>query len=338
MTRLPCALVLSILALGCSDNPPAPPNVRVITDLTQTFDCNATDCIAPYRNFRSAHPEFARPLDGTSVADEIAEAESEPPPPRLDLTRQELRDRVLDALNIGFLVTGLDQRPLQVTVFAETQQPSYVERRLTFSDPEVGEFEALELEPFTPSPRPAIVGLHGHFDSPEVFEMEYLGGALAEAGYLVVMPQFRAMACFDPEAAVSVSLLEGGFTLIGMRVYETLLVEKYVRSRGSVDAARIGLLTHSGGSSTGNLVTLITDRFRAHVTDYFTDWRDHCTQFPFASVHCETVPALFRLSANIDDESYRKTVTMRVPYAHDFGEESTRAMIVDFFMQELGAP
>jgi dienelactone hydrolase len=225
-----------------------------------------------------------------------------------------------------------------VTVFEETQKPSYVERRLIFSDPEVGDFEALELEPFTPAPRPAIVGLHGHFDSPQIFEMQYLGAALAQAGYSVVMPKLRAMDCFDPEAAVSVSLLKGGFTLMGMRVYETMLVEKYVRSLGSVDAARIGLLTHSGGSSTGNLVTLITDRFRAHVTDYFTDWRDHCTQFPFASVHCETVPALFRVSTNIDDESYRRTVTMRVPYAHAFGDDSTRAMIVDFFRQELGAP
>src|SRR5215472_1872589 len=116
MTRLRRVLVLGILTLGCSDNRPAPPDVRVVTDLTQTFDCNARDCIAPYRNFPDAHPEFARPLDAASVADQIAEAESEPPPPRLDLTRQELRDRVLDALNIGFLVAGLDQRPLQVTV------------------------------------------------------------------------------------------------------------------------------------------------------------------------------------------------------------------------------
>jgi dienelactone hydrolase len=329
-------LFLGALGLACSDGSAPPPNVHVSTDLSQSFDCQARDCIAPYRRFPDSHPEFAVSHSDAEVADEIAEAESLPLPSRLDLSPQELRSEVIDALNIRFLLDGLDERPLEITVFDETQHPSYVERRLIFADPIVGEFEALELEPLGAARRPAIVGLHGHFDGPPVFASDYLGSALAEEGYLVLMPKFRAMDCFDPEAAVSVAMLKQGFTLMGLRVYETLLLDKYLRSLASVDAARIGLLTHSGGSSTANLVTLVSDRFRAHVSDYFTDWRDHCTEFPFASVHCETVPALFRLSANIDDESYRRTVTIKVPYA--FAEESTRVMIREFFAQELGSP
>lgn len=60
---------------------------------------------------------------------------------------------------------------------------------------------------------------------------------------------FRAMVCSRRENDLSIELLKNGLTLMGIRVYETLLMEKYLQHLAVVDSRRIGLLGHSGGNS-----------------------------------------------------------------------------------------
>jgi hypothetical protein len=247
------------------------------------------------------------------------------------LSQDELRTKIIDALNIGFMLDGLDTRPLQVTIFAETEDAGTVSRRLIFNDPLVGEFEALQLEPSGNQRVPAIIGLHGHFDTPAIFAANYLGAALAAEGYLVVMPQFRAMECFGAEDQISRALINGGFNLMSMRVYETLLLEKYLRSLDRVDAKRIGILSHSGGSSTANLVIHLTNGIAAQVTDYYVDWRDRCVPPPFnLPVHCETVPGLFPLNTTFPDDRFAPIPRLSVPYGEN-GFANAAAAIRDFF-------
>jgi dipeptidyl aminopeptidase/acylaminoacyl peptidase len=234
------------------------------------------------------------------------------------------------------MLPGLDERELHVTTFAETAGEGFIARRLIFRDPLVGELEALALDPIAPLPPkrvPAIIGLHGHFDTPKVFADAYLGAELAASGYFVLIPQLRAMNCFGPEAEISFALLKSGFTLMGMRVYETLLMLKYLRFLDRVDATRIGILSHSGGSSTANLAVQLTSGLAAQVTDYFVDWRDHCTEFSFASVHCETLPAMFPLGPSLQDERYLDLPRLGVEYA--FESPNTRARIRSFFAENL---
>ena len=261
----------------------------------------------------------------------------------MTLSRAELRAKIIDAINLGFMLDGLDARPLTVTIFAETEQAGITSRHLIFSDPLVGEFEALQLEPAGSQWLPAIIGLHGHMDTPAIFANKYLGSTLAADGYLVLMPQFRAMGCIGPEYDISRALLIGGFHLMAMRVYETLLLHKYLRSLERVDTARIGILSHSGGSSTANLVIRLIDGIAAQVTDYYVDWRDHCIPLPIdLSLHCETVPTLFPLNTTLcgapvltecDDRS-APIPRMSVPYAGKGSVDDADA-IREFFASHL---
>jgi hypothetical protein len=118
---------------------------------------------------------------------------------------------------------------------------------------------------------------------------------------------------------------------MGLRVYETLVVERYLRERARVDPARIGLLSHSGGSSTASLTVHLATQIAARVSDYAQDWRNRCE--PFGLVHCETVPALFPLGPTIDDEAHQPVPRLLVPY--EFTDPTSRAAIMDFFEAHL---
>jgi hypothetical protein len=313
------------------DASPAPPNVTVVTDLSQTFDCAARNCLAPYRSFVADHPQFAHPRPLETILAELAAIEAEPPPPVMTLSQDELRAGIIDALNIGFMLEGLDARPLEVTIFAEAETDGITSRRLIFADPLVGEFEALQLEPSGNDRLAAIIGLHGHFDTPAIFAEKFLGADLAAAGYLVIMPQFRAMACFGAEDAISRALISGGFHLMAMRVYETLLLEKYLRSLPRVDSRRIGILSHSGGSSAANLAVHLTDGIAAQVTDYYVDWRDRCIPPPAdLPVHCETVPGLFPLSTTFPDDRSAPLPRLSIPYAENGFADNADAILAFF--------
>ncbi len=325
-------------ASACSSqegaSPPLP-NVTVVTDFDQTFDCNARNCLAKYRSFVNDHPQFAHPRPQEDVLAELAAIEAEPLPPVMTLSQQQLRTAIIEALNIGFMLDGLDARPLTVTIFAAAEAAGVVSRRLIFADPLVGEFEALQMEPAAAQRLPAIIGLHGHFDTPAIFAAKFLGAALAAEGYLVLMPQFRAMNCFGPEDQISRALISGGFHLMAMRVYEALLLEKYLRSLDRVDARRIGILSHSGGSSTANLVVHLTHGIAAQVTDYYVDWRDRCIPPPAnLPAHCETVPGLFPLSTTFPDDRSAPIPRLSIPYGENgFDDDATQ--IREFFAARL---
>jgi hypothetical protein len=336
---LVCVCFTALSACSSDDHdasPAAPPNVTVVTDLTQTFVCGPRNCLAKYRSFVTDHPEFADPRPPATVLAELAALEQEPVPPVMVLSQADLRTRIIDALNIGFMLDGLDARPLQVTIFAEAEDAGVMSRRLIFTDPLVGEFEALQLEPSGAQRVPAIIGLHGHSDTPAIFAAKFLGTALAAEGYLVLMPQFRAMACFGAEDEISRTLIYGGFNLMAMRVYETLLLEKYLRSVERVDPRRIGILSHSGGSSTANLVVHLTNGIAAQVTDYYVDWRDRCVPPPAnLPVHCETVPGLFPLSTTFADDRSIAIPRLSIPYAENGFDDTDAAAIHDFFAMHL---
>jgi dienelactone hydrolase len=303
-----CCVAISACSSGISEsvqNTPVP-NVTVVTNLKETFDCDARDCLAKYRSFVTDHPQFAHPRPAEVVLAELDALDQEPLPPVMQLSQDELRTKIIDALNIGFMLDGLDARPLKVTIFVEEArgQNGVISKRLIFNDPLVGEFEVLQLEPAGNKRVPAIIGLHGHYDSPEDFASNYLGDTLAAEGYLVIMPQFRAMGLeLDAEEEIGSTLLFGGFHLMAMRVYETLLIEKYLRSLDRVNTAQIGIISHSGGSSAANLVIHLTKGIAAQVTDYYVEWRDrNFTTSGVSQIHCETVPSLFPLTTTFPED------------------------------------
>ncbi|RMH22328.1 MAG: hypothetical protein D6696_03695 [Acidobacteria bacterium] len=243
----------------------------------------------------------------------------------------ELRRRIIDGLGIGFLIDGLAERPLAVAVLGESRtRDGTVRRRLLLWDPAVGSFEATLLLPAGRGPFPGVVGLHGHRDDDVTFAEEFLGERLAENGVAVLMPRFRVHDCSLLENLIARKLLDQGLTLLGLRVYETLLMYKVLDDLDAVDARRVGLLSHSGGSSTANLVVRISDAFRAHVADYRVDYLNACGPL---DVHCETVSALAPLATQVNDFSTLTIPHLLVPYK--FSDPRLRREIVTFFRRHL---
>ncbi|GAI30121.1 unnamed protein product, partial [marine sediment metagenome] len=76
---------------------------------------------------------------------------------------------------------------------------------------------------------PVIIGLHGHRETNVIFRDNYFGIDFVARGFLVIIPTFRAMNIDKEEDAVTRKLCLNGFTLMGLRVYETLLVIKYLK-------------------------------------------------------------------------------------------------------------
>ena len=244
------------------------------------------------------------------------------------LPPDELRAKILDGANVRFLYEGLIARPLRVTTIGkDDSNPGYDQRELLFEDPLVGTFYALLLTPKGPGPFPGIVAIHGHGDSAQIYRDSYHGNEWPSHGYAIVIPTMRVMNIDTDEHNVSHDLLREGFTLIGLRLYESLLALKYLRSRPAVDPWRVGLIGHSGGSSTSNLTVRVEPAVKAYVSDWTVDWYSSGLEL----YHCETAPGLYPYNKLINDFTTSLTPVKAVPYGYTNG----MAEIFDFFDKNL---
>jgi hypothetical protein len=124
-----------------------------------------------------------------------------------------------------------------------------------------------------------------------------------------------------------------------MRAYEALVALRHLSQRSDVDASRLALIGHSGGSSTGNLVIRLAPELRAYVSDHGVDYRHVVWYEPW---HCESVPALAPLARQVNDFSSARLPVWRVPYGfgrQEWFERDVReaAQLVDYFAEHLGA-
>ena len=68
----------------------------------------------------------------------------------------------------------------------------------------------------------------------------------------------------------------------------------------------------------------MTDWLTAQISDHAVEYRDLCD----GRVHCETVPALFKLATDVNDERTLAIPHLHVPYG--FADPATRRRIVSF--------
>ena len=204
-----------------------------------------------------------------------------------------------DAMNLGFLLDGLDERALAVWRLvdeARQLQGGVGYRRVQFEDPWVGLFDAVVLLPpelhgagaagEEPARAPAVIVHPGHRETADdhVFDRgsgEASGDVqtrryareLALAGHVVLVINPRA---YDgvpgAESVVARTLLARGQTLMSLRVYEVLLAARYLRWLRIVDDDRVAVMGHSGGSAVANLAVRLDDRFAGLVTDHSPDY------------------------------------------------------------------
>ncbi len=330
-------LVLSTCAatsVGCapapSDGAPAPVNVVRREQLGADWACaSPDDCTADYLRFLDLAADHARPLDAATLdARVVAIGAGDVPLAVEPLAADALADAIVEATGIGFLLEDLDARELQVVTVGRGGTDSYDEAELLLTDPLLGTFKGILLMPKGEGPFPAVVAVHGHPESAEVFRDLHHGAEFPSRGYAILMLTMRVMAIDDVEREMSWRLLEQGFSLVGLRVVEALLGLKVLRTEPRVDADRIGLIGHSGGASASNLTVRLEPRLRAYVSDNQVDWFRSGEDEPY---HCETVPGLYPLHARINDFSTSATPIDPVLY----GFLGAFPGVFDFFDRNL---
>ncbi len=298
-------------------------------------------CIGDYLALPARLPpeaRLAKPLSGEAVDALVAQIGSQPLVPG-PLGPGELAAAVEGALSLSFLRRGIADRPLEVRG-SSRDAGAFEERQLSLADPYVGDVPAILLLPKGRGPFPAVLALHGHGDSAAAFRDEHNGRDYPERGVALLMLTLRGMNIDRYEHEAARTLMAHGLHLMGVRVYEALLGLKLLRRLPEIDPERIGLIGHSGGSSTGNLVVWLEPGFRAYVSDHQVDYRSSDPDEPY---HCETVPGLYPLHRLVNDLAAAPTPVKVVRYYHGrrhplklFGRDRREnAELLDFFEREL---
>lgn len=230
------------------------------------------------------------------------------------LSDSELRDKIISELGTDLKIRNMTIIEKKVSIYE-----TYTEKELIFKDDLVGSFMVLVLLPKYTDKKSAIIGAHGHHNDSYTFRDINIGKELVNAGYIVVMPSYRAMSEHDSE--VSLYLAGQGHTLMGVHVYETLLVIDYLKSMG-IDS--IGAAGHSGGSTILTLASAVSDDIKARVVDHPNDYID-------THYHCETIPALHPYYRQINRDGSFGVPQIFVNY--NLKEDADQ--IIDFFDQQL---
>lgn len=262
----------------------------------------------------------------------------------------DLRGKIIQELKIDFLVRGIHRRNMVVTLVAERRGKGFFEKEMLFTDPQVGTFPVLLLVPDKERiAKSAVIGLHGHDGSFWDFQ-SIIGRQLAAEGFPVIMPSFRAFSV-PVDVVLSEELYLNGFTLSGLRVYESLLLIKYLKYKGF---NTFGIIGHSAGSNVAYQAALINQDIKALIYDQepdllslltageshcemLTDFNDHThfNRHPYnAFPHCDTLPGLAYYGPQIIKELDLKVPHIKLNYGYSSTGDFTR--IVDFLYEKMG--
>ncbi len=315
------------------DTPPgtvAPFQATLDAGLSDNPDCfHPWDNVQAYLDLPGRFPEFTDVLTEQELEDLLRAVETGGVP---DIEAgdgpDEMRDLVLKALGTPFLFEGIEQRPMSYAILDEQSVDGGRQQLLVLMDPLLGCFPALLIVPPGPGPHPAVQALHGHSDTPDSWARDYFGERYTDEGYALMIAGTRAFEADQFEDLATRTMLLNGFTMMGVRVAEHLLALKYLRSRPDIDATRIGLIGHSGGSLAGNLTIRVEQSYRGYVSDLRGSYHNIGGEGFLVD---ETAPSVFSLRYPVNDFSTSRVPVLSVPYQYENGPDE----IFDFFDQVL---
>ena len=299
------------------------------TMIGEDWDCDdPATCKADYKLFIQIAKEFAAPVTDAEIEQQFSDiADGLVTPIEGELPVDELRQSIITAMNIPFLIDGLENRLLTATTVRIEQHELYTEKEILLTDKYIGTTKCLLLLPNNSPPHKALLVNHGHGQNAQVFREAYQTERFAKKGYATLILNMRVMGADDNENEISRLMLRQGFSLLGIRIYETLLGARYLRMASAVKASGIGLLGHSGGSVSNNVLIRIQPDFSACVTDtlgnFIRDWE--------TPIIDEALPALFPYHVLINDFNTASVPVLQVPYGYTDGFDP----IFDFFDQYL---
>ena len=295
------------------------------------YPCQEFRCEEAYRTFAVRHQAHQRPVGVKAVEDWRIKYKKKKMPKAQGIKGAALREAIIDKMNIGFLLEDLHLHR-EVRVVHEQKKDGLRETIIEIIDPHVGRFDALLLTPSKArASASAVLGLHGHGDSPETMARKYLGRRLAQHGHHVALPRVRAHDCLrnvNVENMVAIDLWAHGFSLMGLHVYEALVAQKVAQSHWGFEDMKWGVLGHSGGSSLANLLPRVNDGFSAKAVDYFVSFNNRCGP---KRIHCETFGPLFPLANDINDDKTLSIPTLSLPY----GYKKRSKEVLPFFTKHL---
>ena len=306
---------------------------RTITTVEKSesrYPCQKHRCEEAYRTFSVRHQAHQKKVGAQHVTTWLKKMKKKKAPPAQGLKGQELKEKIIEQMNIGFLLSDI-QKERQVRTHHKEAKQKIIEEVLEVIDPHVGRFDILLLSPKNQKTKRAILALHGHGDHPNAMARKYMGRQLAEEGYAVAIPRIRAHDCYKDESAeniVAKDLWAHGFSLMGLHVYEALVTQHIIQNRKGFDIKTWGIIGHSGGSSLANLLPRLSDGFQAKVVDYYVDFNNRCGP---ERIHCETFGPLVPLANDINNEKTSTTPFLKVPY--DYKKYKTK--ILKFFAKHL---
>jgi len=215
-------------------------------------------------------------------------------------------------------------------VLYEQDKGSYTERHLLFDDPWVGDFFGILLLPdgADEAAVPGVLSVHGHGQHAEDVLTDLFGEDYPSHGYALLTFTFRGMGADANEDEATRALLLQGFTLEAVRIYESLLALKYLRWLSEVDATRLAVVGHSGGSLAWNLAVRDEPPILAYVSDlkgtYYDVWKGWLLD--------DTVPAVHPWYPAVNELQGTGIPTLEVDYSYQDEFDD----IVDFLDTQLG--
>ncbi len=289
-------------------------------------------CIQDYLALPGLASEHARPISASALEAQLEAIEDgEVAVLPADHTSASELDRVVaGALNMDFLLEGLDERALTVTWVHEVDRGAWVERHLILDDPWVGELFGILLLPDGASaePVPGVLSVHGHGQQAGDVLEDLFGEAYPERGYALLCFTFRGMGGDRSEDEAARALLLEGFTLEALRIYESLLALKLLRWLPEVDPERLAVVGHSGGSIAWNLGVRQDPPIRAFVSDLQGSYHDIWKGW----VLDDTIPALYPHHPAINELSGTGVAILEVDYSYQEQIEE----ILDFLDDRIG--
>lgn len=148
----------------------------------------------------------------------------------------------------------------------------------------------------------------------------------------MLIPTFRAINSDNLEENITFRLHSSGFTLMGLRVYETLLLIKYINAKKYLDGSAIGIMGHSAGSDTAMLVSRISPQIRAGVFDLLDDYLTGMSRLK--GFHCQIVPGLSYYASAINDLATLSFPAKKIFY-DSYRNPDIEQEILQFFKNNL---
>ena len=245
-----------------------------------------------------------------------------------DLSVLELKEVIFDNLKLDKLIKDSPDNNVFWEIQSEEKQADYIEQQVKIIDLYAGTFT---VSCFLPNKQkasyPVIIGFHGHGPEGAEFMKTRFLISLINAGFAVVIPELRCMDANEREQQVSIDFMRNDFSLMSFRVYEAIKVVEYIKNNDSLDALRMGIIGHSGGSAICRLLVWLENGFKAIVNDYKSTYLEFTVH---GRIHCETIPCLYPYQ-----ESINKVLIPYLSIKYGYEDKDDIRKIVDFFKENL---